>query len=276
METTIQDFASDFGCYGRIQASRLWLFKVSRSISFLVANTFAASSVYIQGGCAKNLLLHLLEATRMKKTMLSLTILVLGCLSIVQPASAQEKRGRNTTISTDGEKRITDCEQVRMQIGDVDAIRSQLTQTVPQSAFSTLHVRAPRNGGIHVQGWNRNEYSITACLAVAGDNANEAKGILDQLKLSIADGQVAVEGPTPQDWLAYLIIQAPNGAALDLTSGNGPIGVTEFAGTVKARNQNGPISFYDVNGQVRADVQNGPITVRGGGGDFRLTAQNGP
>jgi hypothetical protein len=212
----------------------------------------------------------------MKKTMLFLTILVLGCLSIVEPASAQEKRGRNTTISTDGEKRISDCEQIRMRIDDVDAIRSQMTQTVPQSAFSTLQVRAPRNGGIHVQGWNRAEYSITACLGVAGDNANEAKGILDQLKLSIADGQVTVEGPNPQNWLAYLIIQAPNGGALDLTAGNGPIGVTEFAGTVKARNQNGPISFYDVNGNVRADVQNGPITVKGSGGDFRLTAQNGP
>ena len=211
----------------------------------------------------------------MKKTLLSLTILFLGCLSIVEPASGQEKRGRNTTISTDGERRITDCEQIRIRIGDVDAIRSQLTQTVPRSAFSTLQVRASRNGGIHVQGWNRDEYSITACLGVSAER-EDANGLLDQLKLSIADGQVTVEGPNPQDWMSYLLIQAPTGASLDLTSVNGPIGVTEFAGTVKARNQNGPISFYDVNGQVRADVQNGPITVKGSGGDFRLTAQNGP
>jgi len=63
---------------------------------------------------------------------------------------------------------------------------------------------------------------------------------------------------------------------LDLAGINGPVGVSDFSGTIQARNQNGPISFRDVTGQVRADVQNGPITVNGSGGDFRLTAQNGP
>ena len=212
----------------------------------------------------------------MKKMMLLMTVLVVGCFLIFEPAGAQDRGRRNTTISTNGEKRISDCEQIRMRIGDGEPLRSQITQTIPRSAVSTLQVRAPRNGGIHVQGWNRDEYSINLCLAVVGDNANEAKALLDQVKLDVNNGQVTVEGPNPQDWIAYLIIQAPNGAALDLTSGNGPIGVTEFAGNVQARNQNGPISFHDVNGQVRADVQNGPITVSGSAGDFRLTAQNGP
>ncbi|MFY9574240.1 MAG: hypothetical protein WAV20_22800, partial [Blastocatellia bacterium] len=68
----------------------------------------------------------------------------------------------------------------------------------------------------------------------------------------------------------------PNGAALDLESNNGPIGVGNFSGNIQARNNNGPITFREVSGQVRADVQNGPITVSGSSGDFRLRAQNGP
>jgi hypothetical protein len=212
----------------------------------------------------------------MKKTMLFLTVVVLGCLLIFEPAGAQDRKRHNTTISTNGERRITDCEQLTMRIGDGETMRSQLNQTVQRSAISTLQVRASKNGGIHVQGWNRDEYSITACLAVGGDTANEAKALLDQIKLSVSGGNVTVEGPSSQDWLAYLIIQAPNGASLDLTSVNGPIGVTEFTGNIQARNQNGPITFRDVNGQVKADVQNGPITVSGSGGDFRLIAQNGP
>lgn len=212
----------------------------------------------------------------MRKMMLFLTVFVLGCCLIFEPAGAQERRRHSTTISTDGEKGITDCEQVRMRIGDGETLRSQLVQTVPRSAISTLQVRSSKNGGIHIQGWNRDEYSITACLAAAGDNANEAKALLDQLKLSISDGKVTVEGPSSQDWIAYLIIQAPNGAVLDLNSQNGPIGVSDFSGNIVARNINGPITFHDVSGQVRADVQNGPITVSGSGGDFRLSAQNGP
>ncbi len=212
----------------------------------------------------------------MRKTMLFFAVLVLGCCLIFEPAGAQDRRHRSTTISTDGEKAITDCEQVRLRVGDGETLRSQLVQSVPASAISTLQVRSSRNGGVHIQGWNRNEYSITACLAAGGDNANEAKALLDQLKLSVIDGRVAVDGPSSQDWIGYLIIQAPNGAVLDLSGVNGPIGVSDFSGNVQASNQNGPISFHDVNGQVKADVQNGPITVTGSSGDFRLTAQNGP
>jgi len=208
--------------------------------------------------------------------MLLLTVLVLGCFLIFEPAGAQERRNRGTSISTDGEKWITDCDQIRVRIGDGETLRSQLVQSVPKAAVSTLQVHSSRNGGVQIQGWNRDEYSITACLAAAGDNANEAKAILDQLKLSVIDGKVSVEGPNPQDWVAYLIIQAPNGAVLDLAGSNGPIGVSNFSGNIQTRNMNGPTSFHDVSGQVRAEVQNGPITVNGGGGDFRLSAQNGP
>jgi hypothetical protein len=212
----------------------------------------------------------------MRKTMLLLAILVTSSMLIFEPAGAQEKRHRGTTISTDGERNITDCGQIRMEIGDGETVRSQLVQTIPRAAVSTLQVRSSKNGGIHVQGWNGSDYSITACLAAAGNTANDAKAILDQIKLSVVDGRVMVEGPNPQDWLAYLIVQAPNGSTLDLESGNGPLGVTNFSGNIQARNVNGPITFRDVNGQVKADVQNGPITVTGSGGDFRLTAQNGP
>lgn len=213
----------------------------------------------------------------MRKTALFLTVLVLGSFMIFEPAGAQDrKRSVNTTISTGPDKEITDCGQIRMRIGDAEAARSQLTQTVPRSAASTLELRSSKRGGIHVQGWNRDEYSITACLAAAGDTAEESKAVLDQIKLSVRDGRVTVEGASSKDWIAYLIVQAPNGAALDLESMNGPIGVSGFSGNIHARNTNGPITFSGVTGQVRAEVQNGPITVSGSGGDFRLSAQNGP
>jgi hypothetical protein len=212
----------------------------------------------------------------MKKTMLLMAILMTGALLLFQPAGAQEKRHRGTTISTNGEKNITDCSQIRMEIGDGETVRSQLVQSVPRSAAPTLQVTASKNGGIHVQGWNGSDYAITACLAAAGDTGNDAKDTLDQIKLSVRDGKVTVEGPSSQDWFAFLIIQAPNGSSLDLESGNGPVAVADFSGTIQAKNVNGPITFRGVTGQVKADVQNGPITVAGSGGDFRLTAQNGP
>lgn len=215
----------------------------------------------------------------MRKTTLFFIVLVLGSFLIFEPAGAQDRRHGNntsTSISTGPEKTITECGQVRMRIGDGETARSQLAQTIPRSSVSTLQVGSSRHGGIHVQGWNRDEYSITACLAAGGDNATEAQTLLEQVKLSVQNGKVILEGPNPHDWMAFLLIQAPNGAVLDLESNNGPIGVSDFSGNIQARNNNGPITFHDVTGQVRAEVENGPITVDGSGGDFRLRARNGP
>src|SRR5262249_56959798 len=98
-------------------------------------------------------------------------------------------------ISTNGEETITDCGQIRIEMGDGETVRSHWVQTVPRSAATTLKVTSSKNGGIHVQGWNGNDYSITACLAAGADTANDAKAILDQIKLSVRDGKVTAEGP---------------------------------------------------------------------------------
>ncbi len=205
-----------------------------------------------------------------------LAVAVLGACLIFEPASAQRKRDHSVTLSTDGDAPITACGQVKMLIGGVENARAEQFQVLSRSATSTLTVRTPRNGGVEVQGWNREEYKITACLAAGGESESEAKATLTQLKLSVNNGQVTVEGPSPRDWVAYLIIHAPNGVVLDLSSTNGPIGVNDFSGTIQARSTNGPITFREVTGQVRADVENGPIGVSGSSGDFRLTAKNGP
>lgn len=213
----------------------------------------------------------------MKRTALLLTVaVVFGGGLFFKPTIAGQKRSRNINITTDGEGAITSCEQIRMRIGNSETARAHQHQSIPRSAVSTLQVRPPRNGGVHVQGWDRDEYSITACLAAGGENESEANATVSQLKLSVRNGQVTVEGPGPEDWVAFLIIQAPNGVSLDLGTTNGAIGVSDFSGNIQARSTNGPITFREVTGNVRADVQNGPIGVSGSSGDFHLTAQNGP
>src|SRR4030095_8915327 len=86
----------------------------------------------------------------------------------------------------------------------------------------------------------------------------EAQRLLAQLALSAQDGRVTVTGPGGDSWMGYLIIQAPNGAAMEPEAENSPIGVNSIRANIEARNQNGPLTLRDVDGQVRADVQNRP------------------
>src|SRR5262245_56924575 len=211
----------------------------------------------------------------MRKTTLFIMLLVAGCFLLFQTAGAQDRKHYDTTMSIDGEKKITDCSQIRMRIRGGEAIRSQLVQVSTRWA-SALEVHATMNVAVHVPGGGGNNFVISACLGVAGDSSNDAKAVLDQVRLSIRYSKVLVQGPNRQDWLAYLIIQAPNGSALDLEAGNGPIGIVDFSGQITARNINRPLTCRNVNGQVKADVQNGPLTVAGSGGDFQWNVENGP
>ncbi len=205
---------------------------------------------------------------------LTITLAIFGLTCNTE--AGQKRKHQGFSISTGPGKSMNDCSQVRLTVRDGEVAQSEQTKTIPQNSISTLQIKSPHHGGIHVEGWNRNEYSIRACLAAAGDNAGEAKAILDQLSLSIRDGQVTVEGPSDETWIGYLIVQAPNGATVDLESTNGPISLNAISATVEARTLNGPISFSDVDGKVRARAQNGPINVSGNRGDFNLEAQNGP
>ncbi|HST19821.1 MAG TPA: hypothetical protein VLR90_01780 [Blastocatellia bacterium] len=190
--------------------------------------------------------------------------------------TAQERKHRGFSISTGPGKEIRDCSQVRLTVHDGEVVRSEQVKTIPQNSTSSLRIQAPTNGGVYVEGWNRSEYAIKACLGAAGDSATDAGALLNQLSLSVQDGRVTVTGPNSGQWIGYLLVQAPNGASLDLSATNGPISLNAITATVEARTTNGPISFSDVNGQVRARAQNGPIGVSGNKGNFNLETQNGP
>ena len=212
----------------------------------------------------------------MKKSSLLFTVAAASfCLSCVF-VTAQRKKYNNFSISTGPEKTITGCDQVSMKVDDREILRSELGRVLPRSAASSLQVRAAQHGGIQIQGWDGDHYAIKACLGATGDSVVDSQRVLSQISLSVDGGEVKVTGPNEELWMAYVIIQAPNGTTLNLESRNAPIGISTFSGTVEARNQNGPVSLHEVGGRVRADVMNGPITVSGSKGDHRLNLQNGP
>ncbi len=212
----------------------------------------------------------------MKKHLLYLMAAIVFVGLCYTTADAQERKHRGFSISTGPGKELRDCSQLKLTVRDGEVARSEQVKTIPQNSTSSLRIQAPNTGGVHVEGWNRSEYSIKACLGAAGDSDADARALLDQLSLSVRDGQVTVTGPGGGSWVGYLLVQAPNGSSLDLSATNGPISLNSITATVEARTTNGPISFSDVAGQIRARAQNGPIGVSGNKGNFHVETQNGP
>jgi hypothetical protein len=201
--------------------------------------------------------------------------LALGLLSSGL-ANARSDR-HNLTVSTNDHEDITNCSQVEMRFGHEETARAEDQFTLARKDVARLAVRPAKNGGMAVQGWDRDEYSIKACKAAGGSSESSARNVLGQISVSTHSGNVTAQGPGDEDsWVVFFIVQAPRNAVLDMETENGPIGFRHVFGKIEARAANSPISLRDCEGQVRVHTENGPIDFFGNSGDFRLDAQNGP
>src|SRR5512138_3642978 len=108
------------------------------------------------------------------------------------------------------------CADLNVNIGYGDTVRSEQAITFPASEAPTLTFDNQSHAGIHVTGWDRNEYSVVACKAAGGDDQAAAKALLDKVQLQRSGGTLTLTGPDPNDenhrWMAILLVKAPRNA----------------------------------------------------------------
>ena len=146
---------------------------------------------------------------------------------------------------SDGHKQpITDCSDLHIRFDDRDAVVRSEERSLTKTEAPVLRVHPHANGGVQVSGWDRDNYSVTACKAAAGPE-DAAERILSQITMSIENGRISTKGPADDDeWTVYLLIRAPKSASVELDT------------------ENGPMSFYDVDGKLTARAHNGPISLK--------------
>jgi hypothetical protein len=86
-----------------------------------------------------------------------------------------------------GDGPAADCSDLHIRLdGERPTIQSE-ERTVSKAEAPVLRVHEVENGGVQVQGWDRDVYSVTACkAAVGGDPAR----LLAQIKLAVQGGEV--------------------------------------------------------------------------------------
>lgn len=196
----------------------------------------------------------------------------------VAPAPALPGQSHHrSSASTDSEGLASDCSALRIRLNDEETTVQSEEQTVSKAQAPVLHVRETANGGVQLQGWDKDVYSVTACKAVAA-SGGEAQQLLSQIRLSVQNGEVSISGPSNKDdWTVFLLIRTPKAATVDLNAHNGPMSFYGVDGKITARATNGPISLKDCTGDADISAQNGPISYSGaGGGKLRIHTENGP
>jgi hypothetical protein len=169
-----------------------------------------------------------------------------------------------------------DCSDLHVRLHSQKPTMQSEERTFTKSEARVLRVHETENGGVQLQGWDKDTYSVTACKFAVGSE-EERQRLLSQIKLSAQGGEVSVSGPGHHDdWTVFLLIRTPRAAEVDVKAHNGPMAFYGVDGKITERASNGPIDVEDCSGEADISAVNGPISLSGTGGKLRLHTENGP
>jgi DUF4097 and DUF4098 domain-containing protein YvlB len=202
-------------------------------------------------------------------------LFLVGALSGTITARPVLSHRHSMNISRGEHGPVADCAglHIRLNNGRAEMRSEEQTFKRPEGQLS---IESEVNGGMQVQGWDKDTYSVTAC-KVADASSNDIEQIFSQIKLSVENDRVSVSGPSHHDnWTVFLLVRAPRSANLNLRANNGPLSIYDLDGKLEARAINGPISLQGFSGDADISAQNGPIDLTGNSGKLRLHTENGP
>jgi len=179
-------------------------------------------------------------------------------------------------FSTNSDGPVRQCSDLNVFFDDRHVAQAEQTLTIPHASAPVLRAHLQGPFGISAYTGSGTDYSIRVCKYAAEGFGSSSSNRLDSIHVTAQSGEIISSVPDEDNTLVYLIIQAPVGAALDLATHNGPLGLKDLAGKIIANVQNGPLSIEHCTGEVDGSAQNGPISVVGSAGKFRLRAENGP
>jgi hypothetical protein len=129
-----------------------------------------------------------------------------------------------------------------------------------------LTVDPGMNGGVEVEGWDRDSVAVTARIQVNARSEDEAQAIAREIRIEAAGRAVRAVGPDPlgrhQSWSVSFVVLVPRRTDLSLATENGPLSVREVTGRMDLSTRNGPLTLIGAAGDVRARAQNGPLAVK--------------
>ena len=128
-----------------------------------------------------------------------------------------------------------------------------------------LTVDAGRNGGIRIEGWDRNEIRVLAIVTANARSEADAKQLASEVQVQASGGKVSSAGPSTQGrqwWSVSYRINVPRKNDLELNANNGGIRISGVSGTIRFETTTGGVNLTELGGDVRGETRNGGLNVR--------------
>ena len=165
------------------------------------------------------------------------------------------------------------------------AMRAKYERTVqlsaplsPGSSFAAL----THNGSITITGADVTDCNLTATITAQAITEEDAQKLAEQTTIKLetwGDKLTAkIDKPTflmNQSVSVSLDVQVPNRTALELTTHNGQVRITNITGRLNATTHNGKVTAEQISGNTELYTHNGSVICREISGDTQLKTHNG-
>ncbi|MBT8488251.1 MAG: hypothetical protein KJO65_05400, partial [Gemmatimonadetes bacterium] len=128
--------------------------------------------------------------------------------------------------------------------GDGDRDRECFVLEAEFPPESSLGVDGGQNGGISVEGWERDVIAVRAKVWANASSPDRARALADDVRVRLVDGRLESHGPDTgrrEHWGVSWEVMVPRSMSLDLETHNGGIDITAVNGDIRFEARNGGV-----------------------------------
>jgi hypothetical protein len=132
-------------------------------------------------------------------------------------------------------------------------------------------VDARPNGGIQVEGWDRNEVRLRVKVVATAESDDAARAFAGEVRV-LTSGTIEAAGPENtrgRQWYASFRLDVPRSQALKLRADNGGLHLANLEGDAELATVNGGLHLARVGGHIVGETVNGGIHVELDGSDWQ-------
>jgi hypothetical protein len=126
-----------------------------------------------------------------------------------------------------------------------------------------IAIDASPNGGIKIEGWDRNEILVRAKVQAQSRDEGGAREIAGEVDVTMGR-TIESDGPRTgrgESWSVSYRVYVPYDSDLDLSSVNGGITIDDVSGQMRFRTTNGGIHLSGLKGDVDGRTTNGGLNI---------------
>ena len=168
-----------------------------------------------------------------------------------------------TSVLADDWKIVDDSSWCRDGSSFFSKSACEVRELTINETWKKITVDANPNGGIKVEGWDKDSILIQARVQPNAGSEKEAEEILSEIDIQTDGNKIHANGPkyfgSKKSWSVSYALKVPLKSNLKLSALNGGISIDDVSGDINAKTVNGGVALKKVSGDVECDTLNGGI-----------------